>query len=103
VACPFGYLKDANGCDTCNCAPDSGTTACADLTSESLCTLASTRCRWLARGCTEPALPANGCYDKTLIDCTSTCPSGATCLQRSINPCYNLDCLSCARMINICL
>ena len=101
-ACPFGYLEDSNGCDTCNCAPDPGS-ACPDLTSETACTAAGTRCRWLVRGCSEPALPASGCYDKTLIDCTSTCPSGTTCLPRSIDPCYNLDCRACGQTVNICL
>jgi hypothetical protein len=101
-ACPFGYLKDDQGCDTCDCAPDPGK-ACADITNESTCAATTDRCRWLVPGCSDPALPAAGCYDKTFIDCTTSCPSGRSCLQRSINPCYNLDCMACSQQIGICL
>lgn len=100
--CTFGYVQDSKGCDTCECAPDPGK-ACTDITNETTCTATAGRCRWLVPGCDEPALPAAGCYDSTLIDCTSTCPSGRSCLQRSIDPCHNLACLACGQEIGICL
>jgi len=102
IVCANGYAKDSYGCSTCACASEPGST-CADITSESLCIAAGSRCRWLAPGCSEPALSTMGCYDTTLLDCTSSCPNGRSCLQRSIDPCYDLDCIQCSQSINICL
>jgi hypothetical protein len=128
VACPFGYLADARGCQTCTCKPvdcrptDCGgpppmvgicptgssrvlvcernpsgvcgwysacepvTTSCAAPTRER-CALRS-NCRWLAPGCSTPALEKAGCYATAEVGCTPTsCPSGKTCVTRTINPC----------------
>jgi hypothetical protein len=101
-ACTFGYVKDSNGCDTCTCAADPGT-ACSSFTNQSACAATVARCVWLTQGCGTPALPATGCYDQTLLNCTTSCPDGLTCLQRSINPCVSSDCNSCGQQIGICL
>jgi hypothetical protein len=102
-ACPFGYLKDASGCDTCACAEDPNT-PCSALTSQSTCAAAGTRCRWLAPGCEAPALSTSGCYDQKRVDCTAaTCPDGLSCLQRSVHPCPGGNCAACSEMVDLCL
>jgi hypothetical protein len=101
-ACPFGYLKDASGCETCDCAADPNT-PCSSFTSQSACAAADTRCRWLTPGCGTPALSTSGCFDQKLVDCTTTCPAGLTCLQRSVHPCPGGKCALCSEMVGLCL
>jgi hypothetical protein len=101
-SCVFGNVKDSSGCDTCTCAADPSA-ACASLTGEYACAAAGTRCKWLTQGCGTPALSATGCYDQKLLNCTTSCPDGLTCLKRSINPCANVNCTACGQEIGICL
>jgi hypothetical protein len=101
--CPFGYLKDASGCDTCACAEDPNT-PCSSF-NQSSCAAAGARCRWLAPGCAAPALSTSGCYDVKLVDCMvlAECPTGLSCLQRSIDPCSGGKCAACSQMVDLCL
>ena len=102
-SCPNGYVKDANGCSTCTCAPDPNL-ACNQRSNETQCT-GSTKCQWLVPGCDTPALSTPGCYDVSAINCTADkdCSGGLACVQRSIDPCHNLNCAACGRSIGICL
>jgi hypothetical protein len=82
--------------------------SCSQLSSATLCG-ASVNCRWLAPGCAAasgiPALAAAGCYDQAGVGCTTSasCSDSRTCVQRVINPCAGLACLTCASTLGICL
>ena len=82
--------------------------SCTQLFSATLCG-ASVNCRWLAPGCAAgsgiPPLAAAGCYDQAAVGCTTsaTCSDSRTCIQRVINPCAGLACLTCASTLGICL
>jgi hypothetical protein len=47
-------------------------------------------CTWLQPGCSEPSIPAAGCYPQALVGCGDrmlACPGGKQCQKRTINPC----------------
>jgi hypothetical protein len=103
MACPFGYTLDAKGCITCTCVPDPNR-ACSQRSDEAQC-IGSAKCQWLVPGCSTPALSTPGCYDVSALNCSADtdCSSGRICVQRSIDPCFNLDCAACGKSIGICL
>jgi hypothetical protein len=108
-ACTYGYLKDANGCQTCDCATDPSL-PCTQLFDAVSCG-GSANCRWLEPGCGSPALAAAGCYGKTAVGCSSStdCAGGRACFQRMINPCTaggptaGTTCAACGSLLGICL
>jgi hypothetical protein len=107
AACPNGYVTDANGCQTCQCLPPPA--ACNSYTDYSSCQ-GDMRCTWLAPGCGEPALPAQGCYARSDVNCTSdaSCTPGHVCLKRVVNPCFapnaaGATCAACGVTQTICL
>jgi hypothetical protein len=95
--------KDASASDTRALG-----SSCTQIFSATLCG-ASVNCRWLAPGCAVasgiPPLAAAGCYDQAGVGCTTsaTCSDSRTCIQRVINPCAGLACLTCASTLGICL
>jgi hypothetical protein len=101
---------------------------CPDPTPSSDCKKAITaitcaldqRCRWLEPGCTEPKLPAAGCFDRDEVGCRidssgpgnndHTCPAGKACVTRVINPCSPPlpapipgICNTCGETVAVCL
>jgi len=83
--CPNGFETDANGCQFCQCKPVS---ACGSYTDARGCAT-HPNCTWLAPGCSDPTIPAAGCYARAALGCMSNadCKDGRQCLKRNINPC----------------
>jgi hypothetical protein len=101
--CPDGFVRDANGCETCRCAPGD----CSRHASFSVCN-ADPSCTWLRPGCGEPALAAQGCYAQKDVGCASDAECGGRrCLKRVVDPCYNPSggptCAACGLTETICL
>jgi hypothetical protein len=57
IACQNGHQVDSNGCQLCACNPPSP--ACSSYADYKSCS-GDMRCRWLAPGCAQPALSAQG-------------------------------------------
>jgi hypothetical protein len=107
LACPYGFRKDASGCEICECNPDPAAD-CGRYADYMTCT-ASMACTWLQPGCGDPALAAAGCYARSSLNCTSDaqCTSGRQCLKRVINPCAVPPggvggCAACGQTISLC-
>ncbi|HET6279352.1 MAG TPA: hypothetical protein VFH73_00240 [Polyangia bacterium] len=108
--CPNGHLKDGKGCDTCACAPVSMPGACASYGGDFASCNKDPACGWLAPGCGQPALAAEGCYARSDLGCGSTgvCSAGKTCVKRVIDPCGSnplsgIRCAACGVIETICL
>jgi hypothetical protein len=69
---------------TVECPPD-----CSQFRDAGTCA-AQTACIWLQPGCSDPAIPATGCYPRASLECaTRGCPAGKQCLKRTVNPCLS--------------
>jgi hypothetical protein len=90
---------------TCTVPPGA---ACNQVRDRATCDK-DARCRWLEPGCTDPKLPAAGCYDRKDLDCSpqKPCTSGRVCVNRVVNPCLpgpgGVVCNACGVGIMICL
>ncbi len=84
------------------CGGNTGESPCADHTDVEPCT-EDQRCRWLVPGCTEPELPAPGCFPAEDCKDSSVCTEGRTCQERIYNPCWNSNCLACGASAQVCL
>jgi hypothetical protein len=60
-------------------------------------------CRWLEPGCTEPRLPARGCFP--LAECAGDfdCAGGRRCREYVYDPCAGLPCNACGGSTRVCL
>lgn len=113
VFCPYGNRKDSNGCELCACNPPPPGTQCGAIRDATTCNIQKA-CAWLEPGCSDPKLPAAGCYDRGDLNCASAadCTNNRQCLKRMVNPCAPSEpsdpngvsaCAACAMPIAICL
>ncbi len=103
IACPFGNVIDANGCELCKCNP---APTCSQFRDLKACET-NTACQWLEPGCSGVKLSVAGCFAKTDVNCKEGgCAGGRTCQSRTVDHCAgrpDLACITCASPINICL
>jgi Antistasin family len=107
VYCPYGNQVDSRGCQICACNPPP---ANCSVHPDPMSCQTDMRCQWLAPGCGDPALPAQGCYARSDVGCQgdAACTGGRTCLKRIVDPCplpCNTcgACAACGQVITICL
>jgi hypothetical protein len=61
-------------------------------------------CRWLEPGCSDPKLPAAGCFDENDCQSDADCKQpGLSCMPVIVDPCWNKGCDLCVAKATVCV